>query len=340
MNGRFRLLSVAKVSILATAFLALGTIRARSADNQTDHFDPKANEDCDRSCLNVDIDQVLAAMVAHDSSRAPLARDVKYTENGQILALSDGFWGTASALPSYKVYIDDPLAGQAGFFGVPQENGAPVILSLRLKVVLKKITQIEAIIIRKEASPTARPDQLTDKPVFAEVVPPAERSSRQNMIAIANSYFSAIENDSGKEIIPFDNNVVRIENGVQTCPNNANVIPNSASGTNAGAAPPPAGPQAGCADQINLGNFREDTLLRDRRYEVIDEERGLVLSFLFFDHNATVRSWQLTDGRTRKASRTAPWTWEIAELFKMRNGKILQVESLVNAVPYGMKSGW
>ena len=137
---------------------------------------------------------------------------------------------------------------------------------------------------------------------------------------------------------------------MQTCPGNPNAIPNAAPGANAGPTPaPPAAPSAagapetrpaGCADQINLGNFREDTLLRDRRYEVIDEERGLVLSFLFFDHNATVRSWQLTDGRTRKASRTAPWTWEIAELFKIRNGKILQVESLVNAVPYGMRSGW
>jgi len=81
-------------------------------------------------------------------------------------------------------------------------------------------------------------------------------------------------------------------------------------------------------------------LLRDRRYVAVDVERGLVLGYTFFDHNGTVREWTLNDGRTRKATRTSPWTWEIVELFKIRNGKILRVEALVNQVPYGMKAGW
>jgi hypothetical protein len=39
-------------------------------------------------------------------------------------------------------------------------------------------------------------------------------------------------------------------------------------------------------------------------------------------------------------TRTAPWTWEIAEMFKIQNGKIMRVEALVNTGIYGMKSGW
>ena len=125
---------------------------------------------------------------------------------------------------------------------------------------------------------------------------------------------------------------IRLENGNQTCPSNPSVIPNSAPGANVPRPPPAPGTPGAldCAAQINLGNFREDTLLRDRRYEVVDEERGLVLGYTFFDHNGTVREWTLNDGRTRKASRTSPWTWEIVELFKIRNGKILRVEALVN----------
>jgi hypothetical protein len=66
----------------------------------------------------------------------------------------------------------------------------------------------------------------------------------------------------------------------------------------------------------------------------------LVFVSTFFDHDATLRSYKLTDGRTVQQPRTAPWTWQIAELFKIQSGKIMRVEALVNPAPYGMKSGW
>jgi hypothetical protein len=307
-------------------------------------YDPNVNYDCNRECLIDDVNRVLAAMVTHNTSTLPLARDVKYTENGQILKLTDGFWATASALPTnYKTFIADPQSGEVAVMAVPLENGAPVLLCLRLKVQLKEITQIEAIIVRPDAARAASLTHLTNNSVFEEIVPPAERRSRQNMIAIMNSYFSGIENDTGKRYIPFADNAIRLEDGTQTCPSSPNVVPNAAPGANVHRPAPPAPGTPGslsCADQINLGNFREDTLLRDRRYEVIDPERGTILGYTFFDHNGTVREWKLTDGRGRKATRTAPWTWEIVELFKIRNGKIIRIEALVNAVPYGMKAGW
>lgn len=338
-----------KVSTLismAALFMAL-SVFIQPASGQAaagGEYDPNVNYDCNRDCLIDDMNRVLAAMVAHNASTLPIARDVKYTENGQILKLTDGFWGTATAVPTnYKTFIADPQSGEVAVMAVPLENGAPVLLCLRLKVRLKEITEIEAIIIRPDAAGADRLTHLTNNPIFDEMVPSAERRSRQNMIAIMNSYFSGIENDTGKRYIPFADDAIRLENGTQTCPSNPNVIPNAAPGTNAPRPAPPAPGTPGslsCAYQINLGNFREDTLLRDRRYEVIDEERGTILGYTFFDHNATVREWKLTDGRDRKATRTAPWTWEIVELFKIRNGKIMRVEALVNAVPYGMKAGW
>src|SRR5579862_7822108 len=131
-----RLLSAAAMLVLAAvaAPLARAQATAPSAD-----YDPNFNYDCDRSCLNAFLDQVIAAMVAHDASSLPLARDVKYTENGQLLKIGDGFWGTASGSPTYKIYADDPQGGQAMFLGVLPENGAPVIVSLRLKVELHRI---------------------------------------------------------------------------------------------------------------------------------------------------------------------------------------------------------
>jgi hypothetical protein len=159
------------------------------------------------------------------------------------------------------------------------------------------------------------------------MVPPAQRRSRQNMVAIADSYFNAIEKGHAS-YVPFDANCNRIESGLQTTNNSALVTsPDSVLGM-------------GCADQIKTRNFQPDTLIRDRRFAVIDEERGLVFVLGFFDHDAKLRSYTLADGRTVKQTRTAPWTWEIAEMFKIQDGKIMRVEALVNPAPYGMKAGW
>ncbi|HEV3483264.1 MAG TPA: hypothetical protein VGR97_13165 [Candidatus Acidoferrales bacterium] len=320
-----KLVSPALALILAA--FASSIARAQSSAPPAD-YDPNFNYDCDRACLNSFLDKLIAAMVKHDPSTLPLARDVKYTENGQVLKIGDGFWGTASSLPTYKIYADDPQAGQAMFMGVLQENGAPVIFCLRLKVELHQITEIEAIISRKEAGSIARPENLvTPNPLFSQAVPPEQRRSRQNMIAIANSYFSAIEKGHAS-YVPFDANCNRIESGVQTTNNKQLATsPDSVLGL-------------GCADQIKTRNFQPDTLIRDRRFAVIDEERGLVFVLGFFDHDATLRTYTLADGRTVKQTRTAPWTWEIAEMFKIQDGKIMRVEALVNTGIYGMKSGW
>src|SRR5271170_5746312 len=217
-------------ALLVFATLASVAARAQSSAPPAD-YDPNFNYDCHRACLNGYLDQVLAAMAAHDSSSLPLARDVKYTENGQLLKIGDGFWGTASGSPTYKIYADDPQAGQAMFMGVVPENGAPVILCVRLKVELHRIAEIEALIARKEGGSIARPENLvTPNPIFAEVVLPAQRRSRQNMIAIANSYFSAIEKGHGS-FVPFDANCNRIESGIQTTNNTAAATnPNSVLG--------------------------------------------------------------------------------------------------------------
>jgi hypothetical protein len=313
--------------------LVLGLIIGRPAVAQSptaipQDYDPNFSYDCDRACLNGYVDQSLAALVAHDPSRLPLARQVKFTENGQQLQLGDGLWGTASAGGNYKLYADDPQAGEVMFMGTMMENGAPIILNLRLRVELRQITEIETVVARKEAGSLARPENLVQpNPLFAETVPVAERRSRENMIAIANSYFNAIEKGHAS-YVPFDKDCNRIESGVQTTNSpGLSSSPTSVFGL-------------GCADQIKLRDFQPDTLIRDRRFLVVDEERGLVFVAGFFDHDAKLRTFTLADGRVEHQARTAPWTWEIAELFKIQNGKIMRIEAIVNACPYGMKSGW
>jgi len=75
------------------------------------------------------------------------------------------------------------------------------------------------------------------------------------------------------------------------------------------------------------------TRIRDRRFVVIDPERGRVLAFVFFDHAGNVPSVTLTDGRVVPIDVSQPRTWEIAGLFKIE-------ETVIERAPCGMAPGW
>jgi hypothetical protein len=57
-----------------------------------------AGPSCDRACLEGFVDQYLAALVASDPAKLPLAKNARYTENGQELKLGDGMWGPTITL--------------------------------------------------------------------------------------------------------------------------------------------------------------------------------------------------------------------------------------------------
>ena len=76
---------------------------------------------CDRACLEGLVDQYLAAVVAHDPSKLPLSKDVKYSENYQMLQVGDGFWKTASGIGNYKHVFADPEYGQVAMMGTMRE---------------------------------------------------------------------------------------------------------------------------------------------------------------------------------------------------------------------------
>jgi hypothetical protein len=291
--------------------------------------------DCNRACLEGIADQYLAAMVAHDPSKVAIAPGTRYTENGVTLPLPDGLWRVASSVGTYRLKVSDPEAGEIGFFAKAAENGAAILVATRLKVVDHRITQIESVVAHSSdligPAGQARPDVLGDAPraQFLQTLPPASQRSRQEMIDIANTYWTGIENNTGSHPPLFADDCNRIENGSYTT--NRPVAPGGeANGAN-----------YSCKEAFDLGYYHDDTRLRDRRYMVIDRERGLVYAGVGFDHDATVRSYTVKNGKTVKVTRTAPWTWMIHEIFQInKEGKISQVEAILLSVPYGMSAGW
>jgi hypothetical protein len=93
-----------------------------------------------------------------------------------------------------------------------------------------------------------------------------------------------------------------------------------------------------CEEQQKSGYFSFVTSIRDRRFPVVDRERGLVLSFAFFEHAGRIKEIPLTTGQTVPSPLHVPTTLEISELFQIDKGKIDQVEAVINPVPYGMRS--
>ena len=298
---------------------------------------------CDRACLEGFVDQYLDAMLAHNPKLVPLAKNVKFTENGQRLEIPDALWNSISAKGTYRLFVDDPQTGEVAFIGTIQEEGrAPGqgilgTLALRLKIVNRQITEAETLVVRNEMA--AKNLEKLGKPnhVFLEDVPAAERMSREDLIQTANLYFSGMEKNDGKGVYPFADDCNRLENGSQTtnAPTPAGQTkpdPKTASNYSA---------QWGCKEQFESGLLHFVWRIRDRRFVAVDQERGLVFAFGFFDHAlGKDRTFQTPQGRTVTGGPSQPWTWEIAEMFKVEKGKLRQIEAILDRAPYGMLSGW
>ncbi len=289
---------------------------------------------CDRSCLEGFVDRYLDAVLAHDPKGAPLSHDVKFTENGQKLELGDGLWRTLSAKGTYRMFVTDPKAGQVTFLGSIKEADTPAMLALHLTVRGGQITAVETLVQRSDKSGMG-----FEKIGYAwnEPLPAAERMSHEDLVKTANMYFSGMQMNDGKGVYPFTDDCNRIENGTFTTnqPTPAGQTrPDPKTSSNYSG-------QWGCKEQFDSGLLHFVSRIRDRRYVSVDPERGLVFAFGFFDHMAgDTRNFQTPDGRPVTAGPKAPWTWEIAEAFKIEHGKIHQIQAIMEHVPYGMLSGW
>ncbi len=92
---------------------------------------------CDRACLENFVDQYMDALIAHEPKKLPMTARVKNTEDGVRLDPGDGFWRTALAKGSYRLFVTDTESGQVTFMGTMREVNAPmpnpVIIAIRLR---------------------------------------------------------------------------------------------------------------------------------------------------------------------------------------------------------------
>jgi hypothetical protein len=289
----------------------------------------QASGSCDRACLQGFADQYLTAMVAHDASKAPFAKNVIFTENTIKLPLTEGLWFTSSGLGDFKFYVCDLQTGQVAWTGIAMEHSKPVLLSVRLKVVNRQVTEAESIVVR-DVNERNLGNLKAPPPTFTETLSPSERMSRQEMLRMPDIYFESLDkmNDSA---IPWDKDAYRIENGMVTC------------GTIPGAALPPPGFPASRSckmpDGIIPPMLKTIYNVYPRRTPVVDEERGLTWGLYCFNHRG-LGTITMPDGKTQPSYATTPSSMPFADIFKTKNGKLRGILAFGTMLPYGIGDGW
>jgi len=238
-------------------------------------FNTVYGQACDRACLKTTLDQYLNAVVKHDPAAAPLLPGFRQTDNSVVVRPPNGVWKTVTALGKVQRRYLDTVSGQAGFFGTVEEGAKPAIVTVRVKVEDRKITEAEWYISREGDPGLNGPatatqaagnffdaENLAKSPPPDRVVPKAERASRTSLIAITNSYFDGLTTHDGT-IIQAHQGCMRLENGNTVAPRAASA----------------KGPATDCTS--GLTNFSAQ-LVAARRYPIVDEEAQVVLGLGVF----------------------------------------------------------
>lgn len=283
-------------------------------------------QDCNRDCLIGFARGYMDALVHKDPARAHFAKAVRFSENDVEMPIGAGVWETISSAAETGLEAADAETGNAAWFGTIEEHGEPAYYAMRLKVRHGEITEVETVVQRKGAlpAPFGNPQQLVHDPAFAQALTTQERRPRQRLVAVANGYFSTVEQNDGQLLTSFDPDCQRTENGISTT---------RGSGGAAAIA-------QGCEAQFKLGIYRINKRVRERLFPIVDEERGVVVGTGFFDHANTFDRYRTTDGKELKTALKWPNSITLMEAFKIRSGLIYRVEAVFTYVPYFMHSPW
>ena len=257
----------------------------------------RAPDACNRACLGSLLDTYLNAIIAHDPGKAPLAVGFRQTVNAINVAPGKGVWQSVTALGDVQRKYFDPVSGQAGYYGTLKEGAETPIVTIRLRVENREITEAEWYVARandpglggprQPGRPPANnhnPEYLARNPPPQRVVPPGKRVDRAALIRIADSYFDAITSHD-RSVAQVYEGCGRAENGSPT-PAGAFLPPLPRANPPGGPTPAPvpgAGGQGLASRDCLAGmeNFNA-SMVAARRIPLVDEEAQIVLAFGVF----------------------------------------------------------
>ena len=272
---------------------------------------------CDRACLSGFMDSYLNALYANNPAVVPVANEVKITDNNRIVNLNQAFWNEAQET-AYRWDIANPRLGDVATEAVVRNSdGSYTMVMVRLKVASNAITEVE--IIRANQGDADRlwgPERLVDYPLSTNLdnsIRIADRDSYYGLIAAAESYWRAFQTNGTDEYHPADllYDADRFENGLQTTGQF------------------PDGGFRSAPDGFDTGRFIGRNLW-DRRYPVVDEERGIVLSIVRFGLKSGMESQSVATSNDRL----------VGEFFQIKNGMLQEIHAVLYNLPDEVGSNW
>ena len=258
-----------KAFVLGSLFYSINIFAAQS-------------NDCNRNCLSNALDQYMNAVVANDSSLAPLMIGFRQTDNAVVVQPGSGVWKSVTSMGEVQREFFDPVTGQAAFFGIVNEGNKPIVVTVRVKVIDREIAEAEWYIGRDGDTGAQGPEDnnLYDSDNLIANPPPAQRSvprrqrlSRASLLGITNSYFDGITTHDGS-IIHAKPGCLRVENGLQTTGR-----PQDENGTGG------LNGLSDCTSGMERVGTLGISLVAGRRYPLIDEEQQVVLGTVVFLRN-------------------------------------------------------
>ncbi|MCP5145813.1 MAG: hypothetical protein H6978_13475 [Gammaproteobacteria bacterium] len=270
---------------------------------------------CDRACLTGIVDNWFNALIANDARKVATAADARITMNGKPMAMGKTFWDGASEV-IYRWDIVNTRLGDTGTEAVVlNADGSKTMIALRLKVADGRVTETEIIKANKgDAGALWNPDNLTAvSPALQLTIRESERDSYYGLIAAAEGYWRAFQTNGTPEYHPANllPDTQRFENGVQT----TGLVRD--------------GQYRSTAAGFDNGNFVGRNLW-DRRYPVVDEERGIVMSIVRFGLKTGMQSQSSATSNDRL----------VAEFFTVKHGWLQEIHAVLFNMDDAEPTGW
>ncbi|HEY6454373.1 MAG TPA: hypothetical protein VIY90_03725 [Steroidobacteraceae bacterium] len=258
---------MSKYLAVLTAYVVLGGVSGLTGSQPVAAADavPAPAADCNRHCLLSILTTYTEALVDNDTSRLAVSPQLRVTSNGALTTLGHGqVWGAVRRIPYRHAFVD-PASGAAVFYGTltntPTRDAEKWwFYVVRLKIVAQRISEIEEI--SYDGTLGGTPASSLDLPhtLYDTYLPIGERQTRAQLFAIADKYFDAVTGTLNYHDVPWHPECQRIELGTFTV--NSRLGPGS------------------CG-----GEFKDPKVrwtVRNRRYYIADEERGVVLAIANF----------------------------------------------------------
>jgi hypothetical protein len=302
---------------------------------------------CDRQCLVDLMQQYVGALANHSPKDLPFAEKVKFTENSDkgvdILEVGKGLWENATGGPTeFQIYAADPEAQAVACLVMMKEKEKDILLGARIKLDNGKIIEAEHLVVRGGAMSrqpfSEMPGLQKARPGFSEDVPKDEQMTREDLLRIGLSYYDALTSEDGTRA-PFAAECERHENGMTTAGGTPPAPKEKASPEGAMPTGGFGGIPRDCEGQISSGVFSYITEIKPHMV-VADVQKGLAVGFSMFRHDGTKRLAVDAAPETDNKTQWGQFNLAAMHIFKIRNGKLYEIEAPGAVLPYDTKSGW